>query len=213
MQRKKKFCACIFAVLLAQAACLPVAFADDGKHWADETFASLLESRTVLPGEFGRADYDISITRGRFTEVFVRLLEADGPTGGGAHFTDVEEGSEHYLSSAKAKIAGLVSGHADGTFRPDAEMQRQEMFAVVGRLFAAAGADLPGGEGIRFTDGPAIAPYAADAVRRLAAAGIIKGYEDGTVKPGAPVSCAEAMAVVLRVKAALDEAAADAGVT
>lgn len=48
-------------------------------------------------------------------------------------FTDVIVGQWYYKYVATAQKEGLVIGYGDGTFSPNAEMTREEMFAIIAR--------------------------------------------------------------------------------
>ncbi|KWX06917.1 hypothetical protein TR75_04535 [Hydrogenibacillus schlegelii] len=123
-----------------------------------------------------------------FTDRFyvLRATAADGP------FVDMaSHWAREALSALKAR--GAVAGYPDGTFRPDRSITRAEFVALLaGRLgLPAARAPLP-----TFVDLPA-GHWAADALRRAAAAGWLSGYPDGGIRPDRPITRAE-MAAILR---------------
>jgi hypothetical protein len=128
---------------------------------------------------------------------------------GDAYFTDVDKDSEYYLSSARAKTAGYITGHEDGSFRPDSVLKRQELFTIVGRTLGGNSAgempsELPAVPG-RFADEESISPYAKGFIEYLAKDGIILGYDDNTIRPAGIITCAEAMSIIKRLKTVLDE--------
>jgi hypothetical protein len=204
----------------------PAVVSGAGGHWADATFEKLAGAGIVQAGEFLPSEYDAPITRGRFAEVFVRLVGEGAEPDGERYFTDIGIGSRHYQATAKAKLAGLITGHPDGSFRPDAPIMRQELFAIVGRVLdggpgaSASGAAVNASSGaadspaddtaLRFADGADVAGYAKAHVARLADAGVINGYGDGSIRPRSHVTCAEAMAVAARAYDALNALAATA---
>jgi hypothetical protein len=211
----KKVFICLLAAALATAGCPPVSAASGEGHWAGGLFSDLLEKQIIAAGEFEAADYDAPITRGRFINVFMRLLGASASVDGESRFADVSAGSEYYAASAAASDMGLVSGYSDGTFRQDATIQRQELFAIVGRALpgqTGSGAEgAANGDVTAFTDGASVAAYAREHTSRLVRVGVVKGYGDDTIRPTASVSCAEAMAVALRAQAILGAAEQVAG--
>ncbi|MDR3121140.1 MAG: S-layer homology domain-containing protein [Clostridiales bacterium] len=78
-----------------------------------------------------------------FALAFV-LFSAPPVSAGGAAFTDVE--TKHWAFDAIDVLSdsGFVSGYPDGTFRPDANVERQEAAAIIANLFnAAAGPAAP----------------------------------------------------------------------
>ncbi|EGL16471.1 MULTISPECIES: FG-GAP-like repeat-containing protein [unclassified Paenibacillus] len=126
---------------------------------------------------------------------------AEPGAGGGSRFADI---SGHWAEAdiGRAVVLGLVDGYEDGTFHPDATINRAEWIVMLERLLkdaetagktstdAAAKTPLP------FADGGAIPAWAVRAVADAAANGIVSGYDDGTFRPGASVTRAE-LAVML----------------
>ncbi len=87
---------------------------------------------------------------------------------------------------------GIIGGYPDGTFRPDAPINRAELLKIVfkGHTLTAANRRC-------FSDinpDAWYAPYVCTAERR----GIIDGYPDGTYKPEQTVNFAEAIKIILR---------------
>jgi hypothetical protein len=74
---------------------------------------------------------------------------------------------------------GLVSGFADGTFRPEAPLTRAQYAAVISKTF-----QLPTTNSNRnFTDIPP-GFWAAEAIAQAAGMGFISGFPDGSFRPG-----------------------------
>ncbi|XID90427.1 S-layer homology domain-containing protein [Paenibacillaceae bacterium WGS1546] len=92
---------------------------------------------------------------------------------------------------------GWINGYPDGSFQPDRSISRAEMVS----LFQRAGgfsAEADVAQQIRFTD---VAPNAwySDAIYAAAAAGILYGFEDGSMRPDRPVSRQEAAVMMARM--------------
>ncbi|MFN9812955.1 MAG: S-layer homology domain-containing protein [Deltaproteobacteria bacterium] len=75
-------------------------------------------------------------------------------------------------------MRGAVVGFADGTFRPDAEITRAELAALLAAAFLSS---RPAGP-ISFRDVPSTAWY-REAVAKCVAAGFLSGYPDGRFGP------------------------------
>lgn len=71
---------------------------------------------------------------------------------------------------------GLVSGYDDGSFRPQNTITRIEALVILNRALSKR--TLPALYDVSFEDTPA---WAAGDIHRLGAAGIVKGYGDGTL--------------------------------
>ena len=89
-----------------------------------------------------------------------------------------------------------IVGYEDGTFRPDGDMTRAEAAAIFARMVSEEKDEKISGNHF-FTDISKNAWY-ADYIGYLAKYDIIKGYEDGTFKPDAPVTRAEFTAMTVR---------------
>ena len=89
-----------------------------------------------------------------------------------------------------------IVGYEDGTFQPDGNMTRAEAAAIFARMVSEEkGEKISGNHS--FTDVSENAWY-ADYIGYLAKYDIIKGYEDGTFRPDAPVTRAEFTAMTVR---------------
>ena len=119
-------------------------------------------------------------TRGQLTKIVVLgfgipLYMPPTPT-----FTDVPTTHTFYQYIETAAHEGLVSGYADGTFRPQNDVTRGQLSKIVAE---AAGWPLVNPPTPTFLDVPTthtFYQYVETAYDR----GIISGYADGTFRPG-----------------------------
>lgn len=94
---------------------------------------------------------------------------------------------------AWARDAGLVEGVSEAAFAPDAPITREQMATILGRYAVAGGIVLPAPDSVpEFPDAGQISGYAREYVAWLHGAGFLSGYEDGTLRPQALASRAEA---------------------
>lgn len=138
------------------------------------------------------------ITRAEVATIFFRLLtdEArDEYWSSESGFTDVESGD--WFNNAVSTLAkmGILGGYEDGSFRPNAPITRAEFTKIAVSFFEKASEVAYDG---RFTD-IAGSEWYADAVAGAAYYGLIDGYGDGTFRPGANITRAEACTIVNRV--------------
>ena len=114
----------------------------------------------------------------------------------GAAFSDVA--ADAYCAQAVrwAASLGIVTGYADGNFRPNATVTREQMAAILFRFAKAQGLDTTqGGMAIReFQDFDQLSPYAAEAMTWAVNAGILKG-DQNRLLPQSP--CARGQIVTL----------------
>lgn len=83
---------------------------------------------------------------------------------------------------------GIIAGYQDGSFKPDAPLSRAQFAKFLGLVMKWGLIKPPES---RFSDVPSNSPL-FPFVETAAARGLIKGYTDGTFKPNAPVSRADA---------------------
>lgn len=88
----------------------------------------------------------------------------DRPTIPAAHRLNVDCAAHH----------GIVTGFGDNTYRPAHDVRRDQMASIVFRALQTAGVELPEAGDDGFSDVPESSPH-AEAIGRLAAAGIVEG--------------------------------------
>ena len=191
---------------------------EHGTHWATETLLSLVSAGIISNGEITIEEYDIPINRGSFTDLFMRLFSNRGVllddkytnsnenySDAGLVFADVPVGSLYYAATAQAKSNQIVMGFPDGSFHPEEHIQRQDVFAIIGRALengsipslAEAHVEL---KYVSFADDQLIEDYAKEYVYILASRSFIIGYEDGTIRPANDITYAEALAIIERMR-------------
>lgn len=89
-----------------------------------------------------------------------------------------------------------IVGYEDGTFRPDSDMTRAEAAAIFARLISEEKGEQVSGKAT-FSDVSSSDWYAPE-LGYLEKYDIIRGYEDGTFRPDAPVTRAEFTAMTVR---------------
>ncbi|MFZ3171032.1 MAG: S-layer homology domain-containing protein [Carboxydocellales bacterium] len=93
----------------------------------------------------------------------------------------------------------LVKGYEDGSIRPDQNITRAEYAVVMVRaLGLETAATISTGGATKFKD-VAASSWASGYVNVAVSQGVIRGYPDGTFKPDAKVSNAEAITMVVRL--------------
>ncbi|MBQ6677035.1 MAG: CotH kinase family protein [Clostridia bacterium] len=129
--------------------------------------------------------------------VFLASFPAAAVPGGSeyAPFSDVSPDAWYYGDVNEAYEKGFVEGKAARIFDPEGSVTRAEFLTVLSRM---AGADAAGaGKNAAFSD---VKPsdWFFDFVGWGTAAGLVTGYPDGTFAPDAPITRAEAAALIAR---------------
>ena len=134
------------------------------------------------------------MTRAEVTTMFARLLtekiEADKTYPN--TFVDVPKG--HWAANYIGYMQqfGIITGYADGSFRPDASVTRAEFAAIASRFERLT-------EGTKsFSDVPS-SHWAAKYINFAATRGWVNGYADGTFRPNNSITRAEVAAVTCRL--------------
>lgn len=98
-------------------------------------------------------------------------------------FTDLSPSSPHYEAIKSLVERGIIKGYEDNTYRPNATLTRGQAAKILANALQLDTSS----KAQKFADVPASLEYIG-AINALADKGIINGYEDGTFKPGAPLT-------------------------
>ena len=138
-----------------------------------------------------------TLTRGDYILMLYRTFGFSSTAAG--NFTDVTAGSYYAEALAHAKALGIATAEADGSFRPNDPVTRQDAMVFLLRAMQAVNRSVPNAYDSylsRFPDGASVADYARTAMAAMAQAGVIQGNEQGKLNPTGTLNRAE-MAVIL----------------
>ena len=132
---------------------------------------------------------DARITRAETAALLHRAAEFNGYHVRDDVFADVDMWAKDAINELAA--AGIVTGYPDGTFRPDHTVTRAEFVTMLMRLIGQDGgktvfADVQG-------------HWAEKYIAKAAEYGYISGYPDGTFRPDANITRAEAFKIMTNV--------------
>lgn len=175
------------------------AFPDIETSWAKESIERAAALGVVNGKPDGTFDPNGTLTRAEFVAMLLRTLEEvqTVPMEASVAFTDTKgHWAENEISVAVSM--GLASGYGNGKFGPDDSITREQLAVMLQKAW-----NLSKGGQINFTDGTSISAWAKDAVAAAVGAGLFTGYQDGSFRPQAKATRAEATVLLLR---ALDDA-------
>lgn len=110
-------------------------------------------------------------------------------------YPDVPAGHGLFRMVHWAKERGLMGGHADGTFRPDAALSRADVAIA---LYRSAGSPAFTSPALsQFRDVKAVTPGYKE-IHWLHAKGFVHAYADGAYRPARPMTRAELASVLTR---------------
>jgi hypothetical protein len=175
-------------------------FTDTAAHWAKEEIDALSNLLIVDGVGNGSFDPNRSITRAEFTALVVRLFGLATPaTTSGSKFDDVQSGDWFVSVVAAATGAGLINGYADGEFRPDQTITREEMAVILSRGLAFAGYANDADKAGDFADQSDIPAWAAEAISQLAGFGVVNGKPGNEFDPEGEATRAESVVMLYRL--------------
>lgn len=146
-----------------------------------------------------------NISRAEVATIFFRLLKSDirdGNLTADNDFSDVSDGQWHNKAISTMAKLGIVKGRRADSFAPDASITRAEFAAICARFNtkpvenSGSLSDISG-------------HWAENEIERAAAFGWISGYPDGTFRPDARITRAEAMTMINRVLCRMPQSESD----
>ncbi|WP_370002032.1 S-layer homology domain-containing protein [Paenibacillus sp. RC84] len=162
-------------------------FSDIKGHWAESNI-TMLANKLVVDGVTNTTfQPDRSVTRAEFAAMLVRSLGIQN-TGGSSTFKDVASNQWYADVVATAAKLKLVDGYEDGTFRPNNQITREELSAMVVRALSYAGVntstEITKGQAMltKFKDSHTIV-WAKDEIAAALSLGIIDGMTSTTIEP------------------------------
>ena len=136
---------------------------------------------------------DGKITRAEVSAIFARLTQKNTLAQFVAQYSDVKINDWFTDSIMKLSSKGILTGYPDGTFKPNRSITRAEFANIVSKYIKN-----PKSANETFTDVP-MNHWAKNAIAMVKAEGWITGYPDGTFRPDAPITRAEAVSIVNRM--------------
>ena len=136
-----------------------------------------------------------NITRAEVATIFFRLLTDESRDSIWSQENDfIDVFADDWYNNAVSTMAngGILKGYTDGTFRPKNSITRAEFATIAIRFFA----DFVVSDS-KFTDTEG--HWGEAYINMAAEKGLIKGYPDSTFHPDAPITRAEAMAIINRL--------------
>jgi len=170
-------------------------FTDLDGHWAKQSIEQAGEYGFVTGYTDGTFKPDNNVTRAEFTAMIARAMKLESNVGSELIYADQISGwAKPFISAAEQ--AGIVKGYQDGTFRPNNQITRAEMTAM---MIRALGSSLDSKSQLTFADADQIAVWARPFVRAAVDAGLIAGRSNNQFAPDAHATRAEATVFLIRL--------------
>ena len=162
-------------------------------HWGEKEISSLYKDG-IVTGDANGLRLKDNISRAEFVTLIVRALELDMSEYSNS-FLDVDVKDWHAGYIATAYDAGLIGG-ADGIFRPDDTITREEMCKIIA---CAINIEYELKEP-DFKDIDSISGWALEYVNKAYSLGLINGMDDGTFAPKNNALREQAFIILARIK-------------
>lgn len=184
-------------------------YSDIRNHWAAADIRQLaskfvIDGQTVssfVPGK--------NITRAEFAVFIARALGLTGDRSATAKFSDVAPNTATGVYIEAATRAGIITGHTDGTFKPNDPITREQMALMMIRAMEHTGNPVTLTQNAntilqKFKDRNQISNVGADAVAKAVQSGIIQGRTVDTFVPRGNATRAEAVVMLKRMMQAIE---------
>ncbi len=179
----------------AKEANATVDFADAQGHWAEKTIDVFIKLQLIKGYEDGTVRPNSPITRAEFAAILNRAFLIQGGSNTSVVLNDIG-GNWAKEAIEKLVAAGVINGYADGTFKPDQTITREEMVIMLSRIVDLNNVAKDTTKG-NFND--LNGAYAASEIIAVAQAGIVSGKGDGRFDPKSNATRAEALQIILNV--------------
>ena len=140
-----------------------------------------------------------NLTRGMLVQILYNL--EGKPKGTAANFSDVQADAWYAEAVGWAASSKVVTGYADGTFRPNAAVTREQAAAILYRYAQSKGIDVSVGENtniLSYVDVQQASEYAIPALQWAVGAGVLNGKNGGRLAPTGTATRAEIAAIMQR---------------
>lgn len=167
-------------------------FPDCTGHWAEKDILTAVGKGFVTGYPGGTFRPNNPVTRAEFVTM---LIKANAVQKGAKtlDFTDVDN---HWAQTSivAASSNGYINGYPDGTFRPNNNINRQEVAKIMADFKALGEVDVT----LPFSDAGQIGSWALPSVKKVYQGEIMKGDTNNNFAPQANTTRAEAVAIILR---------------
>lgn len=121
------------------------------------------------------------------------------PTGASADFSDVADGKYYTEAVSWAAENNIVTGFANGTFRPTQKMTREQLAVILYRYAQFRGDDVSARADLSaFSDASQVSSYAKDAMAWAVAEGLISGNSGKKLTPAGTATRAQLATILMR---------------
>lgn len=169
-------------------------FVDVGGHWAHDCILTLIKHGIIQGYPDGTIRPDNYITRAETAVLVGKALGLEEEKGSTGYIDLIPGWAKGYIKSTTTN--NIFTGYPNKTFKPNKNITREEMTAVLMRAFDKA---LENDIELSFTDKESIGNWALAHVKAGVEHKVIEGYPDNTFKPKNNITRAEAFTIICKL--------------
>ena len=168
-------------------------------HWGYAAMKTCLDYGWITLTDEGEWKPNAYVTRAEFAADLARFagIHEFYPTDGADGFCDVDLSAADAPYLAWAADSGIVTGYADGTFRPDRTLTREQMAVMLARYYTLCGITAEGS--LAFADAARISVWASGSVSMCAGLGLVQGDTHGRFLPRSNLTRAQIASILVRM--------------
>lgn len=171
-------------------------------YWANEYIQALANNGIITGYTNGNFAPESGISREEFAVVLFKTFGLDEQRPSTSSFKDVEPSrwSYGYIESAKNYLTGYFPPNGKPTFDPEGAATREDVaVALVRALNLDKNGTVTADDDLDFRDSADVSPNLRNEVALAVEHQLISGFPDGTFLPTAPVTRAQASAMVYKI--------------
>ncbi|MCA1041627.1 S-layer homology domain-containing protein [Bacillus infantis] len=165
-------------------------------HWASKEITLWVQKGLMKGYEDGSFKPNKGITRAEFAALVNRTFDFKEKSA--RTYSDIKNSAWYKTEVQKADAAGYMTGYEDGSFRPNQSISRQEVAAVLSRIYEL---EPNSKEASRYKD--RFAAWSQNHIGAVSALGYMTGYPDGYFQSAKPITRAEAVVTLDRSQASI----------
>ncbi len=171
-----------------------VVFKDISGHWAEDEIKKMAD-KGILNGKGDeKFSPDDSVTRAELAAIIARAFDLSGSTN---KFSDVTDNAWYMPYICAVSEMGYING-ADGLYRPDDTLTRQEIAVVLMNISKGRGMEKTS-HSMNFTDSNKCSAWAKEAIDFVSSLGLMNGVGDNNFDPTGYVTRAQAAVILSRI--------------
>ena len=180
-------------------------FTDTKGHWGQEYIDALAHSEIVTGKGDGVFAPDDTVTRAEFAKMLSLAFSVNAVADDLVPFNDISKDDWYYPHTTSLYLAGIVNGTSKTTFSPLDALTREQAVTMVVTLYEKAASSVAPISDSSFTDEEEISSWAQISSKKAARLKIIQGFPDGSFSPKAPLTKAQAAAIIYNLAKTLSK--------